>query len=531
MPAVDVAMRRSLRRGFLDLMVASLRPALQRRDLQEQISDVRTALSSWDNCMQVEYCKYVGSSSSAVLLVMRTLTSSRWSVIGVIIVGGLIIISVIWCIIRCACCGRSCCCSCFSCLKCCGNCCGCCDPPRRSRHKYLDEPYIPPHHGYKSHDPMHAGFGGPTVPAAKAPDYPQYAEFETSKKDDDALPQMPSWEDAESKKVLVEEEGVEMDALKKPEAGGQAAASAMGGAAVGTAVSPNPSRSPVNRSPFQAPGGGSMSNGYYGPGTAGHDPYAQGAPAYNQPGMAYSEADQPYGMTGTAMGSGRRSPNPYGGGYSGGYDDGSYGQALDYPPSAGQGNYGNYGAAHQPYDNYDNYGSQADYGYGMGRVQSPRLDAAPYHQDARRSPAPQAQFGGYGPDGRRSPGPQGDFAVGYAQDTSRRSPGPQAEYGGGYDNGPYGAPQQQYASDAAQPLRSPRGGQFSSTDMGSGGGGVSNGPSPLRNDAGFDFTSGYSRPQGPPGGYRQPSPAPEAQQQNQENQAAYTGYKPYKPAA
>lgn len=59
MPAVDVAMERSLRRGFLDLFVASLRPALERRDLAGQISDVRTAFSSWDNCMQVNYCKYV----------------------------------------------------------------------------------------------------------------------------------------------------------------------------------------------------------------------------------------------------------------------------------------------------------------------------------------------------------------------------------------------------------------------------------------------------------------------------------------
>jgi len=57
MPAVDVAMERSLRRGFLDLFVATLRPALERRDIQGQISDVATAFSSWDNCMQVTYCK------------------------------------------------------------------------------------------------------------------------------------------------------------------------------------------------------------------------------------------------------------------------------------------------------------------------------------------------------------------------------------------------------------------------------------------------------------------------------------------
>lgn len=66
MPSVNVAMERSLRRGvvdgLMDLLSASLRPALKRRDAitdaQGQISDVKTAFSSWDNCMQAVYCKY-----------------------------------------------------------------------------------------------------------------------------------------------------------------------------------------------------------------------------------------------------------------------------------------------------------------------------------------------------------------------------------------------------------------------------------------------------------------------------------------
>lgn len=74
MPAVDVAMQRSLRGGFIDLLAASLRPVLQRRDIQQQVTDVRTAFSSWDNCMQVNYCKYVASPSlSGVPLVMLIL--------------------------------------------------------------------------------------------------------------------------------------------------------------------------------------------------------------------------------------------------------------------------------------------------------------------------------------------------------------------------------------------------------------------------------------------------------------------------
>lgn len=57
MPTVDVVMERSLRRGFGGLMAASLRPVLDRRDITSQFNDVSTAFSSWDNCMNVTYCK------------------------------------------------------------------------------------------------------------------------------------------------------------------------------------------------------------------------------------------------------------------------------------------------------------------------------------------------------------------------------------------------------------------------------------------------------------------------------------------
>lgn len=62
MPSVNVAMERSLRGGFLDLLAASLRPAFERRDVitdaQGKANDVKTAFSSWDNCMNAVYCKY-----------------------------------------------------------------------------------------------------------------------------------------------------------------------------------------------------------------------------------------------------------------------------------------------------------------------------------------------------------------------------------------------------------------------------------------------------------------------------------------
>jgi hypothetical protein len=63
MPSVDVAMARSVRGGFLDLLAASIRPALESRDaitdVQGHITDFKTAYSSWDNCMKADICKYV----------------------------------------------------------------------------------------------------------------------------------------------------------------------------------------------------------------------------------------------------------------------------------------------------------------------------------------------------------------------------------------------------------------------------------------------------------------------------------------
>lgn len=55
---VDVAMRRSLREGFVNLLVASLKPTLEpRQDIVGKLDDAKTAFSSWDNCMAVTYCK------------------------------------------------------------------------------------------------------------------------------------------------------------------------------------------------------------------------------------------------------------------------------------------------------------------------------------------------------------------------------------------------------------------------------------------------------------------------------------------
>lgn len=61
MPSVDVAMARSVKEGFLDLLAASIRPGIDSRDVitdaQGHITDVKTAFSSWDNCMNASFCK------------------------------------------------------------------------------------------------------------------------------------------------------------------------------------------------------------------------------------------------------------------------------------------------------------------------------------------------------------------------------------------------------------------------------------------------------------------------------------------
>lgn len=65
MPSVDVAMAQSLRRGFLDTLKNSLSRSvaqdLARRgllsDADGEVTSVKTAFSSWSNCMSVVWCK------------------------------------------------------------------------------------------------------------------------------------------------------------------------------------------------------------------------------------------------------------------------------------------------------------------------------------------------------------------------------------------------------------------------------------------------------------------------------------------
>lgn len=106
------------------------------------------------------------------------------AIIGIII-GVLIAVSIIWCCVRCCCCGMSCCCGCFSCFS------RCCPSGRgRKRSKQAEPPA-----GYPQPNP-YMGFVPPTGP----PVYqgPNTATFDMPgpKANPDALPAMPTWADA-----------------------------------------------------------------------------------------------------------------------------------------------------------------------------------------------------------------------------------------------------------------------------------------------------------------------------------------------
>lgn len=364
---------------------------------------------------------------------------------------------------------------------------------------------------------------------------PQYAEFDTTKKSsaahEDALPEMPSWEGAGSKKVLLDDEPVELEQLKKPatELNTQSAQNVplMAGGHVPGPASPI---TPGSRSPYGIPGSQSASSGYLGagapPAAAGahnqNDPYGLGDQPYNQNASAYGQQSQTSfgngqgygmagaagaaGMAGAAMGQGRRSPR---------VNNGAYGQ----PPN-GQGpmdrGYQNAQDYNNPYARSQSRGPQ-DQGYGMG--------------PGRRSPP----RGPNGPNGPNRPNMMGAAAY---PDRERRSPAPQGDRGYGnnnnYNSRPYPPnPQRQYSSDSTRPLARPPPQRQFTDDY------PPPSPTNLQNNSGFDFNSGFSRP--PPYSNNNSYERRPSESSRQGNQGiptsssggggpAYPGYKPYQPA-
>lgn len=304
---------------------------------------------------------------------------------------------------------------------------------------------------------------------------PQYAEFEASKpRNDDALPEMPSWEGSNSKKVSIHQDAVELDSLSKPAVSGQR----MGAM----------SNSPLTQlSPYSQPQGNP--SGYLG-----HS---------HQPQDTYSPIDQGYGYNNTPGGDSYRADQAYGAAAIGAGAMGAgvaqahsgYGQNQGYGQDRG---YGQPQAAREEYGNYGSHGggsSPAPQDYGMGQPPNARRPPVPqndfdgYGQD-RRTPAPQVEYENYGQisrqneyddygQARRSPAPQNDYAYNQPSNGQRmHSPAPEAHYG------PRPVPQRQYPQQDSPKLST-------------------------NNNSDFDFSSGFARPQQPP------------------TQESYAGYRPY----
>ncbi|KAI2638084.1 hypothetical protein GGS21DRAFT_454827 [Xylaria nigripes] len=483
MPPIGAVMARSLqdrdwRNAFASLLSRSAVAALGKRqafqDISGDINNVKTAFSSWDNCFKAAICK--------------------WPVIALFIVAGLIILSILWCIIRCCCCGLSCCCECFYCLKCCGECFGMCSPPRSKRNKYLDEPFVPTNHeqAYRSQAPMIHGL------EPMKPNVPQYASFDASHKDADALPAMPSWEGSSSKKVLVEDESVEMDTLRRPSA----------------SHGPSPlATSPAQAiSPYGPPGGAGHANGYRAPPKRNNsDAYRMSRQSRNDYGRGHVStysADGMNGMMGVATAGplGRQAPH---GDYNSttGYDHSNMDQGYaPYPPSRSPRPNNDYGRSVAP----ASYNSRKIHG-----VAVPPNDS--YGNDRRYSP-PQAGYN-YG-IARGSPSP----GQGYDYGSARASPASQASYGMPQPSSAQDHFTQQYPDTSHQehPAES-LGGQTHSTPSPK----FDAPRSPIRNNSGFDFNSGYSRPPSRPSPALAPPPAPAT---TANGGPAYPGYRAYKPA-
>jgi hypothetical protein len=60
---INHAMQSSRRRGVGDILFDSLlgrdSRLLRERSITDSVSDVKNSFSSWDNCMNAVYCKYV----------------------------------------------------------------------------------------------------------------------------------------------------------------------------------------------------------------------------------------------------------------------------------------------------------------------------------------------------------------------------------------------------------------------------------------------------------------------------------------
>ncbi|KAK5046418.1 hypothetical protein LTR84_008221 [Exophiala bonariae] len=145
-------------------------------DIINEVKSAPDTFTSWDKCMEKAYCK--------------------WPAIVGIVIGSLILLSFLWCVVQCICCGAT------LCSCCCGGCRGCGSKgsgrDRRSKHQddYTRMPPTP-YGGYQP-APAPMAYGMPQYNAA-----PRFATFEdpSRKIHEDSLPHMPSWDTAAKRRV------------------------------------------------------------------------------------------------------------------------------------------------------------------------------------------------------------------------------------------------------------------------------------------------------------------------------------------
>ena len=56
MPHITTSMQRSVRPGIGEMLFDSL---LGKRGITDEVNNVKDSFSSWDNCMNATYCKFV----------------------------------------------------------------------------------------------------------------------------------------------------------------------------------------------------------------------------------------------------------------------------------------------------------------------------------------------------------------------------------------------------------------------------------------------------------------------------------------
>ncbi|PNS14756.1 Mitochondria fission 1 protein [Sphaceloma murrayae] len=357
-----------------------------------------TFQSGWNSCMARSYCKY--------------------PVIAGIIIGSLIVLSVLWCLVQIICCGAQCCFCCASISKC--LCCRCCrgsgGSSRPPRNQYVsplahDNPYGAQKTGYVNPSQYESGFGNHSNVGAfsggpgyagqgqyrsqPAPKYATATFEEPSKRSNvngDALPAMPSWNDARSTRVEETSperpgEDVEMGRLNSAGTlpkfesdnymrGDSAHGSAAG---VGTAAAVG--------------AGAGAAAGAYGYGR-------QNSYGSNVAGAGYG---QERGQAQPGYEQARQSP---------------YGQRDEYRTNGGYGQYNansSYGRQEQNYSQ-PSYGVQGanDHGYDHGNT-SPVYTATPGY--AVSQAPPQQGYRGYSPTRTQPPPPQSGYAAYPGQST------------------------------------------------------------------------------------------------------------------